>query len=326
MAQISRLRSLEISNGNLIDADDLDAELDQLVSTTNGKPEIAEANTFTAANTFSHTSGVTTDKITERTTGNGVSVDGCLVKNGYITAKGTGWGCLVDVASNTQATIAIGVYPDDTNADIIEVADPLTVDITTSGENGADGFTEANSTWYSVWIIKKPDGTVASLLSTSATSPTLPSGYTLKRRVGWVRNDGSGNFIPSYQVPAGPLQRWTIYRVTLPAVTEVVGATNILDGGTSTAGAVPPNTPNYVPSTSTLARIKFGVAYVSGAGSMRLAKNSGGSQESYLVNPNARIREGVTDIETTTSQNIYYINSSSGIEVDLAVKGYLDNL
>jgi hypothetical protein len=51
-----------------------------------------------------------------------------------------------------------------------------TVDITTSGANGLDTGTEANSTWYHVFVIAKDDSTVDALISTSATAPTMPSG------------------------------------------------------------------------------------------------------------------------------------------------------
>ena len=43
-----------------------------------------------------------------------------------------------------------------------------------------------------MWVIYNGT-TVAGLLSTSASAPTLPSGYTYKARVGWVRTDGSSN-------------------------------------------------------------------------------------------------------------------------------------
>jgi hypothetical protein len=43
---------------------------------------LAATNTWTAANTFSHATGVTTDTLTERTAAAGVTVDGCLIKDG----------------------------------------------------------------------------------------------------------------------------------------------------------------------------------------------------------------------------------------------------
>ena len=70
-----------------------------------------------------------------------------------------------------------------------------TGDISVSGANGLDTGAAANSTWYAVHVICNAAGTlVASLFSLSATAPTLPIGYTLFRRVGWVRRDGGGIF------------------------------------------------------------------------------------------------------------------------------------
>jgi hypothetical protein len=58
----------------------------------------------------------------------------------------------------------------------------------TTGANGRDAGSMAANTWYAVWIIHNPTtNTTAAMLSTSATSPTMPSGYTYKHRVGWVR-------------------------------------------------------------------------------------------------------------------------------------------
>lgn len=74
----------------------------------------------------------------------------------------------------------------------------VAITITTSGVNGLDTGSEASNTWYSVWIIYNGT-TVAGLLSTSATSPTMPSGYTFKARVGWVRNDASSNLYRTQQ-------------------------------------------------------------------------------------------------------------------------------
>lgn len=59
-----------------------------------------------------------------------------------------------------------------------------------SGENAgsSDGTGWAAGTNYSVWAILNPtSGAVDVLTSTSATSPTLPTGYTAMRRIGWVR-------------------------------------------------------------------------------------------------------------------------------------------
>lgn len=74
------------------------------------------------------------------------------------------------------------------------------LDITTSGIGGLDTGSEANSTWYHIWVIAKEDGTTDALLSASSSSPTLPSGYTFKGYVGAVYNDSSGDLVGMRQV------------------------------------------------------------------------------------------------------------------------------
>lgn len=80
------------------------------------------------------------------------------------------------------------------NASLSSVS--VSADITVVGAGGLrSGETEAASTWYAVYVISNDDGTLVNgLLSTSAT-PSLPSGYTNYRRVSWVRNNASSNFV-----------------------------------------------------------------------------------------------------------------------------------
>lgn len=71
----------------------------------------------------------------------------------------------------------------------------LTVNAAAAGAGGLDAGTLAGSTWYAVWVISNGT-TVAGMLSTSATAPTMPSGYTYRARVGWIRTDGTVNKYP----------------------------------------------------------------------------------------------------------------------------------
>lgn len=70
----------------------------------------------------------------------------------------------------------------------------LTAALDQSGADGLDTGSEATSTWYYLWVIYN-GSTTASLLSTSSTTPTMPSGYTYKGLVGAVYNDSGGDFI-----------------------------------------------------------------------------------------------------------------------------------
>lgn len=81
-----------------------------------------------------------------------------------------------------------------------------TINKTTSawavGDNngGLDTGTIANSTWYHVHLIKRPDtGVVDVLFSLSATAPTLPTNYTLSRNIGSVITTASGQWNRMHQ-------------------------------------------------------------------------------------------------------------------------------
>lgn len=96
---------------------------------------------------------------------------------------------------NTKLDVAAGQCADSTNAVYIS---PVagTIDCTTVGANGLDAGTLANSTWYHVYAISKANGVApAFLASTSATAPTLPATYTLKRRIGSFKTDGSAHIL-----------------------------------------------------------------------------------------------------------------------------------
>lgn len=69
-----------------------------------------------------------------------------------------------------------------------------------STANGLDTGTRANNTWYHVFLIRNDStGTADILFSTSYASPTMPAGYSHKRRIGSVKTDGSGNITPFTQ-------------------------------------------------------------------------------------------------------------------------------
>ena len=67
-----------------------------------------------------------------------------------------------------------------------------------TNQGGLDTGTVAADTNYHIFAISKADGTADALFSLSETSPTLPSGFTIKRRIGQTRTDDSSNIIPSY--------------------------------------------------------------------------------------------------------------------------------
>ncbi len=96
---------------------------------------------------------------------------------------------------NTKLDVSPGVCVDDTGAAMMNLGSGV-IDCTTVGANGLDAGSLAATTWYHAFAICKASGGAPTLLaSTSLASPTLPSGYTLKRRLGSFRTDGSSHIL-----------------------------------------------------------------------------------------------------------------------------------
>ncbi len=99
---------------------------------------------------------------------------------------------------NSRIDVAAGACADDTNVAMLALAGG-TIDCAATGANGLDAGALAASTWYHAFVVGTADGTAALLASTSASAPVLPVGYTLKRRIGSFRTDGSGHILPFAQ-------------------------------------------------------------------------------------------------------------------------------
>jgi hypothetical protein len=118
-------------------------------------------------------------------------IDGLILSNNGSDAVND-----IDIAAG-QATSGDGTY-------VLNLASSLTKRIDASwavgtNQGGLDGTesvagTPDVSTWYHMWLIARPDtGVVDVLFSESPTSPTMPTNYTKKRRVGAVFNNSSGD-------------------------------------------------------------------------------------------------------------------------------------
>lgn len=84
--------------------------------------------------------------------------------------------------------------------------------------------------YYYIWMIARSDtGVVDSLLSLSASSPTMPANYDFKRLIGWiVRESGAIVAFKTYEMSGGGIE---YLRVT-PSVSQIVnlGASRVLSG------------------------------------------------------------------------------------------------
>lgn len=113
-----------------------------------------------------------------------------------------------------------------------------------SGSSGClDTGAEAASTWYYAWLIYDSSGTngVGFILSTSSTSPTMPSGFNKKRRIDAIYNNAASNlntfltlddgfhyhmYVTEASFSGDPASGWTtvtLSTVTSPPIACIVG-------------------------------------------------------------------------------------------------------
>src|SRR3989344_6562847 len=118
------------------------------------------------------------------------------------------WGLTMSNAADTvnDVTVAAGeACSDDGTTDMV-LSGAITKQLDASwsvGTNagGINTGAEAISTWYEVHLIKRVDtGVVDVMFTTTANRATLPTSYTKKRRIGWIRNDASSNILQFTQV------------------------------------------------------------------------------------------------------------------------------
>ncbi|SHH20938.1 hypothetical protein [Bradyrhizobium erythrophlei] len=114
---------------------------------------------------------------------------------------------LSTAGASTAFGIAAGVATDGTNADMMLFASAYTkttaawaVGSATGSFDGTGSAPSATAGWYHVHLIKRPDtGVVDILTSLSAAAPTLPANYTLFRRIGSMKTNGSFQWIKFLQ-------------------------------------------------------------------------------------------------------------------------------
>jgi len=202
----------------------------------------------------------------------------------------------------------------------------LSIAGTSVGANGLDAGSLAISTWYSLWVIY--DGTnTAGLMSLSATAPTLPSGYTYKARVGWIRTDGTANKYPLSFIQYGCDVRYKISAGSNMTAFPVLSSG--AQGAISTPTWVAVSVATSVPITA--AKINICYTYGNGAavGFILAPNNSYGAVTSLTAPPlmsGAGYSGDITETKygdiTLESSNIYYAAAAGNL---LAV-GWTDNL
>ena len=140
--------------------------------------------------------------VEEVTLGAGMSMSGGALVSTLDPAVIPGFlsGLELSYSSATAIGITAGAANDVSSGGMMTLAAAITK--TTSawavgtGNGGLDTGAIATSTWYHFFAIKRTDtGVVDVLFSTSASAPTMPANYTLKRRIGSAKTNGSSQWV-----------------------------------------------------------------------------------------------------------------------------------
>jgi len=171
-----------------------------------GAAGLVDNNVFTGTNTFP-TQSAGDDSTNVATTAYADRAAGEATAAYVIRSYMAGLGLSNDaVTPNTRLDVAAGICADDANAAMLSLSAGV-LDCTTTGVNGLDAGSLTSGTWYHVFAIAKAGGTSPAVLaSTSIGTPVLPATYTLKRRLGSFKTDGSAHILGFVQ--DGDYFRW----------------------------------------------------------------------------------------------------------------------
>ncbi len=122
-----------------------------------------------------------------------------IAAGGYVESPGMLYGLTLSNNATDAVNdidIAIGSCVDPTLGELLTLPSIITKRLDAAwavgtNQGGLDTGAIANTT-YHIWIIKRLDtGVVDALFSASATAPTMPTGYTAKRRIGSIVRAGA---------------------------------------------------------------------------------------------------------------------------------------
>lgn len=177
----------------------------------------------------------------------------------------------------------------------LTLAFSATCDMAVNGAaNRLDTGSIASGTWYAVWAIAKSDGTTGVLASTSATSPTMPTGYTYKARIGWTRTvGGSATLHGIYQY--GNRAQYVVGAASTTLLPSIINQTSNI-GSVTVPTYVSSSVASYVPTTASVIHLAIGVVSSGGSAAATLLVAPNGNYGAYNSTTNMPPITSVTDI------------------------------
>ena len=223
----------------------------------------------------------------------------------------------------TVLNVSTGMAASDDGLALMKVASAVTKTVNTAwavgtGNGCLDAGSIAASTWYHLYVIVRPDtGVVDQLCSTSPTSPTLPTNYTKKRRIGSYKTNGSSQVIAFVQNYDTFL--WAV------GVRDVANQSQGTSGTLWTLASIPTGV-----QVQALVNVCF---YVTGAASGAFVSSPLVSDQAVLYGIVQNVRDnsagsgacvGLPPILTDTSARIRARGGASGF-LDVSTQGWVDS-
>lgn len=231
---------------------------------------------------------------------------------------------LSTAGSSASFSVAPGVAADNGNAVMMTLAAAITKTTAAWAVGSAAGSLDtgsiAASTWYHVYLIRRPDtGVVDVLTSNSATAPTLPTNYTQFRRIGSMKTNASFQWLgflhiedsffwmqPVQDVTSAALTAGTPISLSLASIPLGIKVRPII--------VVAPNT------TGSTARVRI---YSPDLADNNLNNNvSAGVSGTGITNVSAY--NEISNSYCNTAQQVRAWTVDSGTNVSIFTNGYID--
>ena len=188
-----------------------------------------------------------------------------------------------------------------------------------TGNGALDTGAVAASTWYHVFLITKTSVVpyvVDVLYSLSPTAPTMPSGYTVKRRIGSLKTDASSHWLSFTQ--NGDEFTWTQNVLDVNTASAPTSATLVALGSVPTGVNV-----GALVSVQLIATAAATAAYVFPA--YETGATVTGSPTVYSQVAAQAISGPVSSIRTNTSAQVYYVCGTASQTMKIVTWGWIDS-
>jgi hypothetical protein len=147
-------------------------------------------------------------------------------------------GLQIAITGDATATVQAGRARNSTNEADIIMSVAATLDVANTGLNGLDTGTLGNDTLYALYVVGDSTNTnePGVILSASASAPLLPVDYDMYRLIGYLRTDGTADFLAGFWSGSSN-QR--IFMYDAPIATAVTAGASTTDAAVSLATFVP---------------------------------------------------------------------------------------